>query len=62
MQVVSIFKYSPDEKLLRLFRIVWLRGIVGDGRGYSAKFSVSVEKHFPFLCFHYSRAYGGIFV
>lgn len=35
-------RYSPQEKVLRLARIMWQRGRVGDGKGYSAKFTISL--------------------
>lgn len=58
---------------VRLFRIIWERGVVGDGQGYSAFFSVSLEPRLwrherPLygwaytilgLRLHYQRSYGG---
>jgi hypothetical protein len=63
-----------DGRLLRLFRLTWTRGTVGDGRGYSAKLTLALTPAFfalrrgycdlavTLLGFrvHYQRAYGGI--
>jgi hypothetical protein len=67
--------WSPRERLLRLARFTWTRGQVGDGQGYSAKFTVGLcLRLFCFgrtyagwrlaLCglrLGYQRSYGGIF-
>lgn len=55
----------------RLFRLMWERGTVGDGSGYSAKLAVGLmPKVFHRdggrvtilgLRVHYCRSYGGIF-
>lgn len=37
-----VFRYSPSERVYRLFRWVWQKGQVGDGKGFSSKFSVSL--------------------
>ncbi len=34
--------YMRQEKRLVLARFFWRRGTVGDGKGYSAKFSISI--------------------
>lgn len=61
----------------RLFRIMWERGTVGDGSGYSAKLAVGLlprlyryERSWKHdrsitllgLRIHYRRSYGGVFV
>lgn len=74
-QIKSVFRWSSNEKMLRLFRIIWNVGTVGDGKGYSAKISVGLQRRLfyfqrewrawrlTFLGFHlsYRRSYGGIF-
>lgn len=62
---------------MRLWRILWERGEPGDGKGYSAKFTIGLAPHWwasetlgrhdrMFTVFgirlHYSRSYGGRFV
>lgn len=70
-----IGRYSPPERLLRLARFVWQTGKVGDGSGYSSKFTLGLRPAlFGFrrewdgwlltvcgLRLHYQRSYGGIF-
>lgn len=68
-------RYDPSNRLLRVGRIMWQRGTVGDGQGYSAKLSIGLR---PTLFrwhretngwlltaagvrVHLVRAYGGIF-
>lgn len=66
--------WSPRERVLRLGRLVWCRGVPGlPGGGYSAKFSWALtprllswrrgwhEWHLVFagLRLHYRRSYGG---
>ena len=62
---------------LRLFRVMWERGDVGDGRGYSNQISVALTPRifrwgednssrwwlveFLFIRVHRKRSYGGIF-
>lgn len=41
--------------MVRLFRLMWTRGTVGDGKGYSCKLSFAVR---PTL-FRFRREYGG---
>lgn len=67
-------RLDPNFKMLRLARVVWQRGRVGDGRGYSVKLSVGLRpKLFQWNCgtyewaltflgirLHYQRSYGGI--
>jgi hypothetical protein len=61
-------------KLFRVARVVWQRGRVGDGTGYSSKLSLALRPrlferrraHDGWLCtvagirVHYQRSYGGI--
>ena len=63
-----------DGKLIRLFRVMWKTGTVGDGEGYSSCLSVGLYPRL--LCYrresfgwrawlfglrlHYDRSYGGI--
>jgi len=75
MTFKSVLRYSPPERLLRVFRVIWECGEPGLG-GYSAKFSVGVKpslfgfsSEFGGWCLtllgvrlHYARAYGGRFV
>lgn len=67
---------TRDGRLIRLVRVMWIRGIVGDGVGYSAKLSLGLyPRWFTFvrgsnewrlyllgLRLHFERAYGGIHV
>lgn len=41
MRFKAVFR--RDGYMVRLFRVMWTRGIVGDGDGYSAKLSVAVR-------------------
>ena len=76
LRLRTVFTYSPAEQKTRLFRLIWERGNVGDGNGYSAKLSFSVrprlwECTLPRKCdwditvcglrVYYTRAYGGKF-
>jgi hypothetical protein len=47
--------FRRDGLMVRLFRVMWTRGTVGDGKGYSCKFSVAVR---PTL-FRWRRELGG---
>lgn len=76
MKIKPVFRYDDRQHKLRMLRILWTRGIVGDGMGYSAKLSISfVAYAFGWateflgwrltvmgLQLHYMRAYGGIIV
>lgn len=76
MRVKNVMRYDPRQRKLRLFRLLWQVGTVGDGDGYSAKLSFAlVPKLFGWsdeffgwrltlLCVqvHHLRAYGGIIV
>ena len=71
-----VMRYSPPERLLRLFRLVWRWGCVGDGVGYSAKLSFGLtptifgaQKEFGGwrviflgLRVHLQRSWGGVIV
>lgn len=73
MQIKFVNRYSPTERIYRLFRIMWVRGTVGDGRGYSAKLTFAITPDlfrfrflgadlylvFLFVRIHYERSYGG---
>jgi hypothetical protein len=45
MTIKSVMRYSPAERLLRLFRIIWVRGQPGVGGfgDYSAKVSIGLR-------------------
>lgn len=74
MRVKSVFRKASDERLIRLFRLMWIRGTVGDGKGYSAMLSFGLSPRL--IAFqkgwhefrvwllgvriHYQRSYGGI--
>ena len=73
MTVKFVGRKAPG--IYRLFRVMWCKGKVGDGRGYSAKlsfafvpwiFNVRRDWH-EFECtvlglrVHYKRSYGGRF-
>lgn len=76
MKLKPIMTWSPSERKLRLVRLIWERGTVGDGKGYSAFFSLAlmprlflVERtFFKFrvvilgISLHWRRSYGGRFV
>lgn len=65
--------WSPEERVLRLGRLVWDRGRIGDGKGYSAKVSLALAPRllswsreywglvvtFLGVRLHYQRSYGG---
>ncbi len=67
---------TRDGRLIRLFRVMWIRGTVGDGKGFSCRFSVAVFpkvfgwEHRPnewMLLFcgvrlHFQRSFGGFHV
>lgn len=74
MKVERILTYSPEEAKVRVLRVVWTRGKVGDGAGYCSKLTFNIvnrivgfERGFHSwrftLCglqMHYDRSYGGI--
>lgn len=71
LRLKRVFRYDDSQKHVRLFRLMWERGTVGDGKGYSAKLAVGLlPKLFYYddgrltifgLRIHYARSYGGIF-
>jgi hypothetical protein len=78
MKLKPVFRYDPHQHKLRLFRLLWTRGLVGDGKGgHSAKLAISFvahafgfqyDKHFGWritvmgLQVHHLRSYGGTIV
>lgn len=76
MQIKPVMRWDSTQRKLRLFRLMWRRGIVGDGKGYSAKAAVSVTPRlFGFVRdfdgwrltllgvqVHHVKSWGGIFV
>lgn len=76
MQLKPVMTWSAEERKARLFRVMWERGTVGDGKGYSAKLAASLVlklaewKRYADgwrvtvigLSLHYRRSYGGRFV
>lgn len=76
MRFKRVMMYDGIQGLFRLFRVMWERGAVGDGVGYSAKLSVALmPKLFGWaregrgswfltlfgIRLHYDRSYAGIF-
>lgn len=68
---------TRDKWRVRLFRVMWQRGVVGDGKGYSCAFSVGLYPRVAcwrreprdewrlWLCgirFHFERSFGGVHV
>lgn len=76
MKLKTVMRYDPKQRKLRLFRLIWQRGVVGDGKGYSAKLSVSIAAKlfgwaddfsgwrvtFCGVQLHHLKAYGGVIV
>ena len=76
MTLKKVMTWSPVERKIRLFRLMWERGTVGDGKGYSAKLAFSLVPRLAGwkreldgwratiagLSIHYRRSYGGRFV
>lgn len=76
MKFKWVGRIDSTQKILRLFRLMWTRGTVGNGYGYSSKFTLAMSrKPFGFhrefrevfltifwLRFHLQRSYGGIHV
>lgn len=76
MRVKWLGRWDARNRLLRLFRVMWERGQVGDGKGYSVKLSVGLgstllhwrrESDGWILAalgvrLHYRWSYGGRFV
>mgnify|MGYP001273019180 FL=1 len=42
MRFKPVMTWSAVERKARLFRVMWERGTVGDGKGYSAKLAASL--------------------
>lgn len=75
MIVKPVMTWSAAERKARLFRVMWERGMVGDGKGYSAKLAASLVLKFAEwrryadgwrltlagLSLHYRKSYGGRF-
>lgn len=38
-----VIRYDPGNRLLRIGRVMWERGTVGDGQGYSVKLSLGLR-------------------
>jgi hypothetical protein len=69
-----VLRYDPTRKFFRVGKFLWQRGKVGDGEGYSAKFSFALCPRLFFfyknyagwelivlgIRIHLMRAYGGI--
>lgn len=65
-----VLRFDKSQKLLRLFRVTWERGQVGDGRGYSAKVAIGLAPRLFHrddgritvlgVRVHYAKSYGGI--
>ena len=76
MRWKNVCTWSAHDRKLRLFRLTWERGTVGDGHGYSSMFTLGVSPQLygwyrgfrdyrltlVGLVFHYKRSYGGHFV
>lgn len=74
MQCKWIFR--RDGSVLRIVRLMWTRGTVGDGKGYSSKFTIGLCPRLLWyrrecdgwllwllgVRLHYRWSYGGIFV
>lgn len=43
MRFKWVGRYDPGARMLRLARVMWERGTVGDGKGYSTKVSVALR-------------------
>lgn len=76
MRAKWIGRYDSGARMLRLGRLAWERGTVGDGNGYSAKLSFGLriamlqwrfDGHRGWMInvaglrIHYQRSYGGIY-
>jgi len=74
MRVRWIGTYDPPNRLIRLIRCLWTHGTVGDGKGYSAKFTIGLRPRLFMwrresdgwlltlfgLRLHHKKAWGGI--
>lgn len=75
MRFKRVMRWDSDLKWLRLFRVTWSNGVVGDGHGYSQKVSFAITPRLFYfsrgfhewtltilgLRIHSTRSYGGIF-
>ena len=73
MKFKPVMRYDSSQHKFRLFRLLWINGVVGRGEGYSAKLSVSLRpKWFDFwrefqgwqvtllgVAVHKKKSYGG---
>lgn len=76
MTFKPVMRYDPILRWVRLFRLIWNTGVVGDGQGYSSKLTVALTPRLfrwdrgwhawtltiLFVRIHYVRSYGGRFV
>lgn len=72
----KLMRYDPGSKMLRVGRVVWQRGEVGDGQGYSTKLTLGLRpalfswrresRGWKLIVLgvrvHLDRSYGGIHV
>jgi len=70
-----ICRRDKGARMIRIFRIMWETGVVGDGKGYSTKLSLALSARpfswqreyngwfitIAFVRLHLRRAYGGTF-
>lgn len=76
MKIKTVFRNDPEQRIFRLFRITWNRGVVGDGKGHSNAMSFDLCPSFfrfardwtggwsvrlLFVRVHRKISYGGIF-
>lgn len=76
LRIKKVMRLDTIQRHFRLFRIMWERGKVGDGNGYSVKLSFALEPRIfrwerqvrtdrlvtlLWVRVHYARSYGGIF-
>lgn len=73
MRLKLVLTWSPEEKKVRICRLLWSRGVVGDGKGYSCGLSLNLVPHlfmvrrewnswritFLGVGLHFQKAYGG---
>ena len=65
MKYKSVMRYSREEKLFRVCRIIWTRGKgpgVGGPDNYDAKLSLAFRFSWMPIRIRYTRSYGGRFV
>lgn len=75
IRIKRVMRWDDTIRTLRLCRVMWERGTVGDGQGYSSKLSFALTpKLFRWerewagwivtilgIRIHHKRSYGGIF-